>query len=254
MKRLGPAVAFLSALLSTAEANAPLANTLTAPPRCGTGERWSLEFQLLQLTGAYGTVEIEGGCTSGQKATITGSVETTELISYLWRVRDTLQAVMDVDARRTLSMRVWEYENGRRRYREETYHPDNVHMRLMVPGTDPEVTTTPAPRGALDPFTVLMLLRGQRLADGELHTFPIFSKGIMYEGKVKVAGRRTLEFLGQPHRTVLLLATFTRGGKPASVRAEIWLTDDDRRLPVQVQAITSYGHLTSVLTAVANAP
>ena len=55
---------------------------------------WRQKTLLEPYYDAYAaTVEMTGGCVPGSKVTITGTVETTQMISYMWRIRDTLQAV-----------------------------------------------------------------------------------------------------------------------------------------------------------------
>ena len=66
-------------------------------------------------------------------------------------------------------------------------------------------------------------------------------------GTVTVTGRGIREFDGRDVRVVKLRARFLKNGKPSSVYADIDLTDDDRRLPVRVEAGTKYGWLVGIL-------
>ena len=93
------------------------------------------------------------------------------------------------------------------------------------------------------------------LHDGDVIDVPILSSGKVYQGRVRVVGREVLDPVpGGPARCIRLRATFTRDGTPSDVRAEIWLTDDRRRLPARVDAVTDYGRLSSLLTDVERVP
>lgn len=159
-----------------------------------------------------------------------------------------------MDARRTLTTRIWESENGNRRFRTDVYNATGI-TTTWDPGPDGrQVVTTSAPDGALDPLTVLMLLRGQPLLDGDVYNVPIFSKDAVYKGQVRVVGREQMKVLGAQTPVIHLRSTFERHGKVSRVYADIWLTDDARRLPAMVDAGTSYGRLKSELTAAHNVP
>jgi hypothetical protein len=186
---------------------------------------------------------------------VTGEVETTRVVGWVWRVRNRIETTLDADTGRTVMTRTWEDENGRRREREDRYGHGVVESVVGTPGGSRQGTFLPVPPGARDPFTVLLLLRGATLVDDDVMEVPVVSGGRLYQGRIRVVGRETLPgVVGVPTRCVRLRATFTRDGRPSDVRAEIWLTDDGRRLPARVDAVTDYGRLTSRLTVAQDTP
>ncbi|MBI5495566.1 MAG: DUF3108 domain-containing protein [Deltaproteobacteria bacterium] len=225
-----------------------------APPavaRCFPGETWTLRIRALGVTGAHATVEMPLGC-GGAEAYVAGRVQTTRLISLVWRVRDRILTVLDGRTGATLRTLFEEDENGRHETRTDSFEPGAVVTRWELPPG--RVVRTPAPQGALDPFTVLMRLRAAPLAPGDRYQFPVFSRDTVYDGTVVVLARELTIALGETTRVVHLHATFMEGPRPSRVHADIWLTDDDRRLPVRVEAGTRFGYLVSVLDAVTGVP
>lgn len=222
---------------------------------CFPGEQWRLRIQALGVTGAYAHVAVLGGCRPGETPRVVGDVETTRWISWVWRVRDSIQSHMDAGLGRTLSTHMEEDENGSQRARTDTYLPGHVVTSWERGEGAPRRVDHAVEAGTRDPFTVLLQLRGLPLRDGEVLLVPIFSKDTVHDGRIVVKGRETMEVLGKQTRVIHLRANFLRGTKVSSVFADIWLTDDARRLPAQVDAGTSYGHLRSeLLEAVLPAP
>lgn len=240
------------ALLSTGAGNPP--RRLSDPPRCGSDEQWVMRVGALGMTGAWVNLRIEDGCGDGKRPRITATAKTTQLISAFWRIKDTIETTTTDGGRATVTTRIWEHENGTHRFRTDAYSKGTV-TTTWDPGPEGRsVVTTEAPEGTLDPLTVLMLLRGQPLLDGEVYAVPVFSKDSVYLGRVEVVGRDDVDWLGQDVRAIQLHATFEKNGAPSSVFADIWLTDDPRRLPVRVDAGTRYGRLKGTLTEVRNPP
>lgn len=237
----------LALLAQPAVAAAP-ASPLMGPAACTAAEAWEVDIRLLGLTAAHATVEFPTGCASAQSV-IRARVETTRVIRWLWRVSDTLRTELDGPAGKTRRTDIVDDENGTREERTDLYLDGVVNTHWKTPAGIRRLSTA-APRGALDPLTVLMLLRAHPLPDGHILEVPIFSKDKIYDGTVRVMGRHLREVLGRRQPVIQLRANFSRHGVPSRVFADIFLTDDARRLPALVRAGTRYGHLTGVLTDV----
>jgi hypothetical protein len=224
---------------------------LVLPPRCFQGEHWDVSIKALGVTGALARVDVDSECGT-QPVHVRASVETTRFISFVWRIQDTLETLLDQDGR-SVSTSYNERENGRVDTRVDRYGDGKVTTQWTTPGKA-RTLSVEAPADTRDPFTVLMLLRGARLATGEVHQVPIFSKDAVYQGTITVVGRGRLTFMDRDVAVIHLLATFLRDGKPSRVHTDIYLTDDARRLPVRVEAGTRYGYLVGELTGVSGVP
>jgi hypothetical protein len=220
------------------------------PPHCAAEEEWHLAIThvFLGMTGAYATVRVPAGCHVGQLARVEAQAKTTQWIAYLYRIHDRMETTLDVDQRRTVRLQVWESGSFANRHRTELFEKDRVVVRWHEEGLAPRTVITKATPGTMDPLSTLMLLRGQPLADGDVYRVPVFSKDAVYEATIRVANREQRMVLGAEVSAVMLDATFVKNGAPSAVRAEIWLTDDARRLPFRVDAVTRFGRLRSEVT------
>ncbi len=224
---------------------------LSWPARCFPAERWNLRIKALGVTGAHATVDIPGGCDAALTHVL-ARVETTQLISFVWRVKDNLHTTLQPAPLQTVSTVITELENDKPDARTDVYEPTRIITRWT--GKNPREVITATPDGAQDPFAVLLALRGAPLLDGDIYRVPVFSKDAVYDGTVTVVGRVNGDALGKTAQLIHLRATFMKDGKVSRVRADIFLTDDALRLPVRVEAGTRFGHLVAVLDSVENVP
>jgi hypothetical protein len=226
---------------------------LGGPPRCFRQEHWDLDILLLGVTAGRARVDIPRGCDGADPVTVNAAVRTTSVVRWLWRVNDTLETTLDGRTGATVSSALVDDENGTREERLDRYVAGAVETRWRLPSGERD-TRVAAPAGTRDPLAVLLQLRGQPLVTGSTFTVPIFSRDAVYDGTVAVMERVPVEGPSGPRRCVRLRATFIREGRPSRVHADIFLTDDEERLPLKVVAGTRYGHLTALLRAATRAP
>jgi len=224
---------------------------LSLPPRCFPAEHWDVAIKALGVTGAHARVDVDGECGT-TPASVRAEVETTRLVSFVWRIHDTLVTEM-APSGASVSTTFREDENEHADARVDRYAEGKVTTTWTTRGKERTVEVT-APPGTLDPLSVLMLLRGAVLANGEVYRVPIFSKDAVYDGTVLVVGRETASFHGRAVRAIHLRATFLKDAKPSAVYAEIDLSDDALRLPLRVEAGTRYGHLVATLSDATHLP
>jgi hypothetical protein len=104
------------------------------------------------------------------------------------------------------------------------------------------------PSEPLEPVAVLLQLRGARLHEGDRLDLIILDGTALYQGSIDVQGREELTTGMGTHRAIKLLCKGERidingrkSGRPPRT-ATLWLSDDERRLPLLVVAQTDMGN------------
>lgn len=100
----------------------------------------------------------------------------------------------------------------------------------------------PAPRFAQDSLSVLYYLRTVPLPDGAVVTVPVVSEGKNWEAVVTVLRRETMRTpMGKVSTIVVKPETRYQGILKKQGDSFLWLTDDDRRVPVRLEAKVKVG-------------
>lgn len=107
----------------------------------------------------------------------------------------------------------------------------------------------------LDPMSVLLLLRGVKLAEGDRLSLVVSGGTAVYRGVLSVHGREQLTTVAGPRRTIHLSGRGERINERDQVidqspwTGELWLSDDSSRLPLRIQAETILGMAEFTLTS-----
>ena len=105
-----------------------------------------------------------------------------------------------------------------------------------------ETKTLTMPVGTQDELSTLYFLRSKHLAPGETYFFPLLVKGKVQKVTLTVEGRELVKNKALGTVRTLVLRT-SKGDR-------FWLTDDERRLPVKIEAESKMGVLKAALTEI----
>jgi len=130
------------------------------------------------------------------------------------------------------------------------FYPDSGHY--LVNGADPR----PSPLDPLDETALFYVLRTMPLEVGqtyESHRYYMLEKNPV---RINVTKREQLQMPDGRKVTCLLLEPVMAGHDlmMRRVKAQVWLTDDARRIPVRMRVKTPYGTLTFALEAISPEP
>ncbi len=108
------------------------------------------------------------------------------------------------------------------------------------------------PAQSQDPLSAIYVLRTRALKAGETFTMPIVDGADLYQATWRVAGPEPVTTPAGTFPAWRLAPSFTdEGGKPILDQPIVlWLSSDDRRLPVKVQAGLPVGSFTLSLTRI----
>jgi len=108
-------------------------------------------------------------------------------------------------------------------------------------GDRPEEPTVTNP---LDEGSFLYFVRTLPLEVGKTYEFSRYFKAQGNPVRIRVLRRETVTVPGGTFKTVVLQPTFqTKGIFSQNGKAEVWISDDDRRMVVQMKSKLSFGSL-----------
>lgn len=142
-------------------------------------------------------------------------------------------------------------EQGERRRESETVYDRNAHKLIWTefetnnPSRPPRVITTALNEETQDMASLIYYLRARQLAVGQSFEVPVNDSGRIYHVPVRVTERKKMKSpLGE---TFALRVEPEMFGEDRPLRGQgqiiIWLTDDEKRIPVQANIKTSAGTL-----------
>ncbi|MEW5855076.1 MAG: DUF3108 domain-containing protein [Myxococcota bacterium] len=224
-------------------ANAPVD---VAPPLALAGEQYQFAVRYMGMVGAYANMRVER--LQNGALSFVGDIENTSLLRFIFRIKDRFQSLTDPSGATTMQTRLWQEENGSKRYREESYFADRV-VTLERSASGERTRSVPVPRRPMDPLSSLFWLRGQRLHDGDRVHGAVFANNRVFDSEMRVAGREKIFAGTRAWNAVRLTVHFSRDGHPVTdVNATVWVSDDDKRIPLKAVANTTYGAVSATLT------
>jgi len=238
------------ALLCGASAQAQVADTAAAGPRlrAWVGERlqYDARFGVLPLGGA--TLEVAGLDTlRGAPALhIRFVVDGGNFLYQLHNVWDSWVAVDDFTSRRF----VQDHEEGGRKYRNVyDIYPDSGFYRQE--GVDSTLPTSALP---LDDAAFFYFVRTVPLVVGQRYEFERYFKPDRNPVILEVVERDTVD-VPAGRFDCLVVRPLIKGGGIFREKADgrLWITNDDRRLVVQIKSRFYFGSLTFRLTKITEA-
>jgi hypothetical protein len=142
------------------------------------------------------------------------------------------------------------HEGVKYRYLAWDIHPDSGYSRRL--GED---SVTPMPPNPLDNESFMYLLRGMDLEVGERYEIDRYFRPDKNPIVVEVLQRDTIDVpAGQFPALVVHPVLNARGYLTEGKRAQVWLSDDHRRLVVQIKIHTRFGPLLMRLKSAEDPP
>lgn len=166
----------------------------------------------------------------------------------LYRVDNRLHSWMDVQTLNSLR-HVQDYEQGgRERQRHWEIFPERATYIQQSENGEP-AEEQPSVRQPLDDGSFLYFVRTVPLVTGRTYTFNRYFRPDRNPVTIRVLRRETITVPAGTFQTVVVQPIIkTRGIFSEGGQAEIWLTDDDRRIMVQMKSKLSFGSLNLYLT------
>jgi hypothetical protein len=211
--------------------------TPQVPVPFSVGERLEYDVKFGVLKVGNGRMEVVGTETvRGREAWHTAF--TVKGGTFFYRVNDRLESWIDMENFASLR-HVQDLQEGRRdRERRYEIYPD----RLVY--TENEGEEQPTTRDPLDDGSFLYFIRTVPLSVGQTYDFPRYFKPDRNPVRVRVLRKESVKVpAGRFDAIVIQPIIKSKGIFSENGRAEIWLSDDDRRIMLQMKSNLSFGTL-----------
>ncbi len=174
------------------------------------------------------------------------TVRSKSFFDNLYKVRDRYESHIDADG-----LFPWKFVQ---QIREGSYKRDFQasfdHTAQKAKTTEGEYPIEPFTQDVLSAFYFMRTYDYSTFRPGQKVYLKNFYKDSTYVLTVKYLGKQTIDVEAGTFRTILLEPIMKEGGLfKASGRIIVWVTDDERRIPVQVEAEIPIGSITSELTS-----
>jgi len=158
--------------------------------------------------------------------------------TFFYKVNDRLESWIDIETFASLR-HVQDLQEGKRnRERRFEIYPD----RLVYTENDSE--ERPTARDPLDDGSFLYFIRTVPLTVGQTYDFPRYFRPDRNPVKVRVLRKESVKVpAGRFDAIVIQPIIKSKGIFSENGRAEIWLSDDDRRIMLQLKSSLSFGTL-----------
>lgn len=211
------------------------------------GEKLTFAVKYKFITAGYAVMAVGSSPTkvSGRPTyDVSFSVRTTNSFDKIFQVRDLYRTWIDVDG-----LFPWKFQQ---RVREGDYRKDfsaNIDQRTRKARTTQGSFTVPAyVQDVLSAFYYARAYDLRKMKTGQYFTLKNFYGKETHDLKVVMRGKETIETEAGTFRCIRIEPLVKEGGLFKSEgRITVWLTDDDRKMPVKVSAKVPIGSIDSEL-------
>jgi hypothetical protein len=179
---------------------------------------------------------------------IRGTATTSQVFNLFYRLNDTVETFIDYQGFFSHRFHIVLDETKQSRDALELYDQEKAQTFYWNRWNHKERGYTetkefsPIPRFSQDSLSVLYFLRAVPLPDGAVITVPVVSEGKSWEAVITVMGREMRSTpMGEVMTVKVKPETRYQGVLKKQGDSFLWLTDDDRRVPVRLEAKVKVG-------------
>jgi hypothetical protein len=218
----------------------------------GFGERLSFEISYGFITAAESFITISSSpvMMSGRETyELNFEVNSRPGFDVVYKVRDNYKSYID-----TRGLFPWKFEQHVREqnFKKDftaVFNPDSAKVRTTLNNT--EVRDFNAPAYVQDIFSALYYVRTldlRKMGDGEVIAVETFNDDKHFPLSVKIVGRETVDVASGEFKTIIVQPMLTEGFTNKTSDIFVYLSDDDRKIPVKVKMKIVIGSLIAELT------
>ena len=232
-------------------AQKPIHNVVTVNHAFSAGERLTYLISWSNIIDA-GTAVLEvreEKQTDGKKVyRLVSTARSSGLVSKFYKVEDTIESIVDSEHLYSLSYRLDQSHGKRKKKREMTF---NQSKGTVVVDADGRQDTYSTPPGILDPLSSLYYVRTlQDFIVGKSIFVDVHDDDKNWAVEVQMIGREKIKTSFGKFNTIKV-KTYPRYEGVFQHKGEIyiWLTDDERKIPVLMKSEISIGSIMATLVA-----
>ncbi|HYS54093.1 MAG TPA: DUF3108 domain-containing protein [Thermoanaerobaculia bacterium] len=180
---------------------------------------------------------------------MTSVAQSSSSFAFLFKVRDEITSIVNVDDFSTI--RYEKHLNERGRYKDDITTIDERRKIATRRRPNHNNDVVPVPKPVFDPLSLVFHLRDLPLQPGTVERFTVFADGKVYTLEARVTKRESLSTPAGNFNTVVVQPKMLAGGL---FRGEgdltIWYTDDPRHIPVRIRSDLKVGSIVATLRSV----
>ena len=207
------------------------------------GEKFEYKISWLGITAGYGSIESSMMADEDGRRIIHIKARgySVGILSLVCKIRDRMQSYIDMEKQYSLKC-IKDFKEGFYKKKETTRFDQKKHVAYVNKKT---IEILPE---AKDPFACLYYIRAQKLVVGQTLSFNAYDNRKNYRLKVKVLKKETIKIRKKSYETILIEPVL-KGLNLEGVlevkgrKIEVWLTDDERKIPVKVQMKITFGSI-----------
>ncbi|MBI1798846.1 MAG: DUF3108 domain-containing protein [Candidatus Eisenbacteria bacterium] len=230
---------------ATASRGGGLGDVLPAverPFRPGESLRFSVQYGPIHAGSAWLEVHGNGSFAGRPVDTLVARAESNAFFSLTYKVRNRIESVWDSQGRFSLSYREDRHEGGSRTQSRIVFDSTNGEARYS------DGRTFPVPPHVQDALSSFYFTRTQALPVGGSVVFDYHASRRSQPLEVRILGRDRVHVPAGTFDCVVVEPILKAGGIfKHNGRLLIWLTADDRRIPVLMKSKVTIGSISVVL-------
>ena len=223
------------------------------PEAFTVGERLTYSLRWEKVPAGEAILEVlPGSAPEGQKGlNFRVTAKTNGFVDIFYKVRDRIDSFTDPGVERSLLYLKNQREGSYKRDITVTFDWYRLLARYhnKVNGYKDPIRIMP---GTYDPLSIFYGFRMQELAVGSVHRLPVTDGVKMIVGKAEVVGREVIEVPAGEFDCFKVIPELTHLGgvfkKSPDAKLEIWVTADERKIPVKISSKVVVGKFHAVLT------
>lgn len=173
------------------------------------------------------------------------SMSSAPWVARFFEARDVFRTYTDEQFRPIVHLR--EIREGRRQVDQAVFHDGAGGVVRVVPPDAASVEAGPgfrAPQDHRDPIAAFLLVRTLALVAGGEVAIPVNDMGRNLTLQSGPLVAETIEWRGQPVRALRMRpALVQRVQRRAPPQIDVWLSDDERRLPLRIDVAAGFGRV-----------
>jgi hypothetical protein len=183
------------------------------------------------------------------------TAESNSVIDKIYKVRDYIESISTIDSLYSLQF-TKRLEEGT--YRQHRVHTNflrekySIYTRLNFKSNVYNTSKMPIPSNTHDLLSALYKARTYKLEPGQSHKMNVTVDGRNYDALVNVLRRETISTIYGKDTQCLVVEPALEGEAIFKQTGNIYvyLTDDDKKIPVLLQSKTIFGSFKGILTEV----
>lgn len=220
------------------------------------GEKMTLDVSYFAVSAGQFTIESLPHKSIGGREVyhVRGTAVTSQVFNLFYRLNDMVETfidyegffshrfhiVLDETKQARDAVELYDHEKGETYYWNRWNHKERGYTETKE--------FQPIPRFTQDSLSVLYYLRAVDLPDGAVITVPVVSEGKPWEAVVTVLGREERDTPYGTVRTIKLKPeTRYQGVLKKSGDSFLWISDDDHRYPVRLEAKVKIGTVVAAI-------